>query len=77
MVDLTGGLLVPRKGCPHVGRVCDSRVSGAGCARAVTELGRPVAHVAAEIGVGEPFPVADGGELRPGVGGACHDFRVG
>ena len=48
------GLLVLREGCPYVGQASEvhSGVPGAGC-RLVIETGRPVAHVAAEIGVGE------------------------
>ena len=48
------GLLVLREGCLYVGQASEVHpgVPGAG-ARLVIETGRPVAHVAAEIGVGE------------------------
>ena len=48
------GPLVLREGCPYVGQAKEVHpgVPGAGC-RLVIETGRPVAHVAAEIGVGE------------------------
>jgi transposase len=48
------GLLVPREGCPYVGQASQVHpgVPGAGCPPG-DRAGRPVAHVAAEIGVGE------------------------
>ena len=48
------GLLVPREGCPYVGQAPEAHPEfREQAARLVIETGRPVAHVAAEIGVGE------------------------
>ena len=46
------GLLVPREGCPYVGQAYTPEFREQ-AARLVIETGRPVAHAAAEIGVGE------------------------
>ena len=47
------GLLVLREGCLYVGQASEIHPGVPGAARLVIETGRPAAHVAAEIGVGE------------------------
>jgi transposase-like protein len=60
------GLLVPREGCAYVGQrrkyTPEFREQAA---RLVMETGRPVAHVAAEIGVGEQVLVCALRAKRP------------
>ena len=48
-----GLLVVPREGCPYVGQAPYSPEFREQRARPLIETGRPVAHVAAEIGLGK------------------------